>query len=392
MALAAVVGLGLVALLISALILTAVVGSFKTTTASRANVQAQASAQAGIVAAYAGIQSPASCASKGGVYASATVPKYSATVYVPNGSGGWLAACPNSQSGQVRIVSTGTAADKGVGGQSSSDVAYVEALYTLSGAGTGPNDGSIFNTGTNGAGGIATAGQSDKAWKVAGPYSPTTSVQTIESAGGLSPYTTAGTQVWKPATVGNQAPLQWAASPYGDAQWVYLNDNSYTVGGDWYYRYQFSLPDANTASKFALSISFLADNTASEVWVNGVAQSTKTVGLPQNAPYPATQYTGATGNSTSVDTNTKPYNPYFYYGYKLQQAANTSLASDWIAGTNTIIVLVKSYPYSQGFLAQMRTPDLGLCQAGYTGASPPVAVTCATPTLVYNRNVTSATG
>jgi hypothetical protein len=386
-------GLSLIGLLIAALILVTVVSSFATTTASRANVEAQAAAQAGIVAAFAGVQTPASCATVGGVYSSSTVPVFSATVYVPNGAGGWQAGCPSSASSQVRIVSTGNAADKAVAGQSGSDVAYVEAVYSLSGAGTGPNNGSIFNTGTNGSGGAATAGQADKAWTVAGPYSPTDSVKTVDTATPLSGYTTS-TQSWKATTVGNQAPAQWAASPYGDAQWVYLNDGSYNQGGDWYYRYQFTLPDSATASRFGLSISFLADNTVSEVWVNGVAQSGNTSGLPQNAPLSQgkAQYTGATGDATSVNTGTPPYNPYFYYGYQLANAANTSLNSSWVAGTNTVIVEVKSYPNSEGFLAQIRTPDLGLCNAGYTGSTPAVAVTCATLTLIYNRNVTSATG
>jgi hypothetical protein len=377
----------LVGLVVCTLIVVSVVSSVSTTTASRASVQSQAAAQAGIVAAYAGIQTPSSCVTVGGVYSSTTAPIFSATVYVPNGSG-WSAGCPNSQSTKVRIVSTGRAVNKGVG-QSASDVAYVEAVYTLSGAGTAPTDGSIFNTGTNGTGGIATTGQNDKVWQVAGPYSPTLTTPFITSATPLSGYTTS-TQNWKPTTVGNQAIGAWADSPFGNAQWIYLNDGSMTTTGDWYYRYQFSLPDAGTASRFGLALSFLADNTASEVWVNGVAQASKTVGVPQNAPLPATQYSGAIGNNNSGGP--APYNPYYYYGYKLAQAANTSLNSDWVAGLNTIIVLVKSAPNSEGFLAQIRTPDLGLCNAGYTSATPPVSVTCSTASLVYNRNVTSATG
>jgi hypothetical protein len=384
-ALIAVIVLTLMGLLLGALILVAVVTSFGFTTASRANVQSQAAAQAGVTAAVASIQTTGNCTGVGGVYTSTVAPVYTAKVYVPNGSGGWTLGCPTSQTTQIRIDSTGTAATPAVAGQSHSNVANVEALYNLSGAGNAPTDGSIFNTGTDGNDGILAAGSSDKTWQVAGPYTPTDATTPIGSATPLSGYTTS-TPSWKATTVGNQAPGQWAVSPYGNAQWIYLNDGSYLTGGDWYYRYQFSIANASTAAAFGLNLSFLADNTASEVWVNGVAQSSKTSGLPQNAPLPATQYTGATTDQSSVLNGTPPYNPYWYYGYKLAQAANTSLYSNWVVGTNSIIVEVKSYPNSEGFLSQIRTPDLGLCNAAYTPTIP--AVTCSVPSLVYNRNVT----
>jgi hypothetical protein len=390
-ALAAVLGLTLVGIAVCTLIIVSIVSSISATTASRASVQSQAAAQAGIVAAYAGVLTPGSCATNANLYTSTTVPVYSATVYVPSGTNTWQTGCPSSTTTQVRIVSTGRAANKGQG-QSSGDVSYVEAVYNLSGAGSAPTDGSIFNTGSNGAGARLADGAYDNVWQVAGPYTPTTASVPITSATPLSGYTTS-TPVWKRTTVGNQAPGAWdVPSQFTNANWVYMNDGSMLTTGDWYYRYQFSLPDANTASRFSLSLSFLADNTASEVWVNGVAQSSKTVGIPQNAPVSqgAAQYTGAISYNNS--SGTPPYNPYWYYGYRAAQLAATTLSSDWVAGLNTVIVGIKSAPNSEGFLAQMRQSNLGLCNAGYTGTTPPVAVTCSTASLVYNRNVTSSTG
>lgn len=139
-ALASVMGLMFVGLLISTLIASAVVSSVAYTTVTRAGVQSQASADAGVAAARAGLAA-GTCAARGGVYSSAAgaVPEYRATVWIPNGSG-WIQGCPANTSTQVRILAEGNAQAEGVAGASAGDTALVEVILS-SAAGGGGGDG-----------------------------------------------------------------------------------------------------------------------------------------------------------------------------------------------------------------------------------------------------------
>ena len=85
---AAVIGLLAVSLLTTSLVATSVIQATKYTTVTRASVQSQAAAEAGIADARAGLLN-GTCTAKGNYYASAVgaVPRYVATVWVPSGSG-----------------------------------------------------------------------------------------------------------------------------------------------------------------------------------------------------------------------------------------------------------------------------------------------------------------
>ncbi|MFF8769778.1 hypothetical protein [Kitasatospora sp. NPDC015120] len=201
---------------------------------------------------------------------------------------------------------------------------------------TNPN---IFNTGYNAAtGGVLADGSKDAHWQVAGPF-PATALVSPPPAGAA----------FAPANVANLVPGWWASSPYQNAQWVSqqtkANPDQGVANGDWYYRYQFDLSSAVSPSAFALSMNFLADNAVAEVYVNGVAQSKKTTGLPQTpltGPPPAGQKTGT----------------YYYQGFTTANAAQTTLKNNWKTGLNTIDVQIKSGEGAEGFDAQVRPSTL----------------------------------
>ncbi|MFF2660183.1 hypothetical protein ACFVUH_22845 [Kitasatospora sp. NPDC058032] len=204
---------------------------------------------------------------------------------------------------------------------------------------TNPN---IFNTGYNAAtGGVLADNSKDANWQVAGPFPATAAVSPPP-----------GGAVFAAANVGSLAPTVWATSPYNNAQWISQQTKAAPdqgpTNGDWYYRYQFDLSPSVSPSAFALSMNFLADNAVAEVYVNGVAQSTKTTGLPQTtltAPPPAGQMTGI----------------YYYAGFTTANAAQTTLKNNWQTGLNTIDVQIKSGANAEGFDAQVR-PSV-LCPA-----------------------------
>jgi len=106
--------------------------SYTFTSSTRAGVQAQASAEAGVAAARAGLLN-GTCAANGGLY-TGTDPAYSVQVYKPSANGSWTPGCPD-MSQNARIVATGTAATKGVNGDSSRDTATVETILSSKGTG-----------------------------------------------------------------------------------------------------------------------------------------------------------------------------------------------------------------------------------------------------------------
>lgn len=180
---------------------------------------------------------------------------------------------------------------------------------------------SLFNTGVDAAGtGKLSSGASDRNWETSQQYPKT-------SPTGATPYPPTN-PVYVSARVGNAAPGAWVASPYGNAEWI---GGTHSTDGDWYYRYRFNLDPSALPSSLSVSLDFFADNSVVQIWVNDVAQSTKTSGLPQT-----------TGD------------PYYYVGFQSGRGANTVLNNDWRAGANTIVVLIKSGPGAQGFDVQAR--------------------------------------
>jgi hypothetical protein len=133
-ALAAVLIVMAIGLLLSVLIVSSTSGALRYTSASRAEVQSQAAADAGIAAATAAFQRSGCTAS----YSSSAAPVYSATVWstastaATPASGEWVNACPTNASTKVRVVSRGTASTLGAtSGQSAQDTTIVEAVYAL---------------------------------------------------------------------------------------------------------------------------------------------------------------------------------------------------------------------------------------------------------------------
>jgi cytoskeletal protein CcmA (bactofilin family) len=127
-AIGAVVVLMAVSILFVAVMSSSVVYSIGFSTATRAGVQAQGSAEAGLAAATVGLET-GTCTSVGAVYQSAagTTPVYRAVVYVPGGAG-WVQGCPAAGNTNVRIVSAGTAINGGTAGQRGNDAKTLETV------------------------------------------------------------------------------------------------------------------------------------------------------------------------------------------------------------------------------------------------------------------------
>jgi len=127
-ALAGVVALMAVSILLIALMSSSVVYAIGFSTATRAGVQAQGAAEAGVAAATVGLET-GTCSSVGAVYQSpaGSTPAYRAVVYVPGGSG-WVQGCPAAGNTNVRILSNGTAANGGTAGQKGNDAKTVESI------------------------------------------------------------------------------------------------------------------------------------------------------------------------------------------------------------------------------------------------------------------------
>ena len=154
-ALAAVLGLMSVGLLLTTLVAAAVITASGFSSATRAGVQSEAAAEAGIAAARAGLVLGTCAASQNGTY-SATNPSYLATVWIPSGNT-WIRGCPAGLSTSVRILSSGYASANGVNGATGGDSTNLEAILSpavppTSIVATGP---AVFayNAGTFGNGG-----------------------------------------------------------------------------------------------------------------------------------------------------------------------------------------------------------------------------------------------
>lgn len=129
-AMAAVVGLMAVSVVLTAVVATSVVSATGVTTSVRAGVQSQAAAEAGLAQARLGLIQ-GTCVARTGTYASAAgaTPEFVATIWVPSGSS-WMRGCPADTSTQVRILSSGFAADTGVDGVSGRDQTNIEVVLS----------------------------------------------------------------------------------------------------------------------------------------------------------------------------------------------------------------------------------------------------------------------
>lgn len=157
-ALAAVIGMMAVGLILTAVISTTVVSSVSFTSLTRAGVQSQSGAEAGIAAARAGLVA-GTCVVNGGVYENVPgeVPEYEATIWLET-VGGWVRGCPTNTSTQVRILSNGFAAAEGVGNAEARDEAQLEAvLSSVTGSGgIFPSGPAIYAYNASGFGGSGT--------------------------------------------------------------------------------------------------------------------------------------------------------------------------------------------------------------------------------------------
>lgn len=143
-ALIAVVGVAVVVSIACATVLASSMSGMEVSTSSRAGVQSEAAAEAGIADAELGLRAASGCTAVGGVFAGPGTPAYTATVSYFDLTG-WHTGCPDGHplATQVKVTSVGTAAARGVGAASSGDTTTMEALYPYTGAttsltGTGP--------------------------------------------------------------------------------------------------------------------------------------------------------------------------------------------------------------------------------------------------------------
>lgn len=134
-----VLGVTAVGLILSALIATSLVSSLGFSSASRAGLQSQAAADAGVAAARAGLNIVNNCATQTapGRYASAD-PAYTVTIQYKVASG-WQDGCPTAAASQVRILSVGAADAEGVAGYSGGDARTVEAILEWLAPGVAPS-------------------------------------------------------------------------------------------------------------------------------------------------------------------------------------------------------------------------------------------------------------
>jgi hypothetical protein len=121
-----------VGLILSSLILASVIGGVGYTSLTRAGVQSQAAADAGIAVARVSLVKGTCAADNNGVFVSApgTLPKYSASIWRPSGAS-WVQGCPIVPSQGVKILASGIADVSAVASLSSNDESTVEAIYTV---------------------------------------------------------------------------------------------------------------------------------------------------------------------------------------------------------------------------------------------------------------------
>lgn len=187
-------------------------------------------------------------------------------------------------------------------------------------------DPSILNTGYD----IATQGRL------------TTGLDAGWSWGGAFDAPPSAVPAWATAQIVDSPEPTWVVSPFNNASWIAHNNTGNHAGtgpAQYYYRYLFELAPTVVPAGFSVNLDFYADNSVTEIWINGVAQSGNLPEIPQGASSP---------------------NPYLYNGFVAGQEASTTLNQNWQAGQNELVVVIKSIPGSEGFLAQ--TTSAGFCE------------------------------
>lgn len=183
----------------------------------------------------------------------------------------------------------------------------------------------LFNTGYNAAtGGVLANLAKDVNWDVAGPFNTALSIPNVSPSSTATSMPPAGA-TWADANVGNIVPSAWAASPYSDAQWIsqqsVASPDQGLLAGDWCYRYNFNLDASVDPSTFVLPMTFFADNSLAQVFVNGVAQGVQNYGTA---------------------------NPYYYVGFSAANGAQTTLVNNWQTGLNTSLSRSRAAPRWRG--------------------------------------------
>jgi hypothetical protein len=132
-AMVAVVGLMCITVIIGISVATASIGALGFTSSTRAGVQSQAAAEAGIDYTVGALKSTMACSatytSPAGSPAFSTSISYATTATIPSGAAGWTPGCPVNSATFVRIESVGTAKAKGVAGNTIGDKNKVEAIF-----------------------------------------------------------------------------------------------------------------------------------------------------------------------------------------------------------------------------------------------------------------------
>lgn len=166
-ALAAVLTFMAAGVILSAAVASSVVSGLQFSASTRADVQSQAAAEAGIAVARAALMrgqctSPALYASNGSLDNAATpavdesTPKYSAQIqYSTNGGNTWVNGCPASVQQPARVLSTGYALTPGLPGDQTGDSTVVEArLESMQNQATlNPSGPAVYSYNTSGFGG-----------------------------------------------------------------------------------------------------------------------------------------------------------------------------------------------------------------------------------------------
>lgn len=147
-AMVAVIGVLLVSLVVTAVISASVVQALGFSTATRANVQSQAAAEAGLAVAQASLLR-GECTT--GIYESDSDPVYYVEIKYTIG-GIESVGCPVEGSSRVTISAGGEAASPGVG-QSSGDQSAVEATYIATGSSVPASGAAIYAYSATGFGG-----------------------------------------------------------------------------------------------------------------------------------------------------------------------------------------------------------------------------------------------
>src|SRR5690606_38059509 len=189
------------------------------------------------------------------------------------------------------------------------------------------SNGSVFNTGYDGAGGKLASGN-DLNWQ----YARTT--QYVPPNVTSDPdYRTDAVQpppagiAWNPAVVVQSLAGGWAASPYGDATWISNAADAthgHGIAEDFYYKLEFELDAAVDPTSVSANMEYFADDVVYDVLINGQRQ------LPW------------VNNARNADEPPGSQHPYNYAGYLATNPAIGLLQGLWRPGRNVLLDHVKS--------------------------------------------------